>query len=172
MECSGAFFNFSRQERRYPEGRAGTIAIRNGNPHDRQPWEWRCGFYPGSEPLSIANGRESLATPLGLTRSPKSARSSANRNEHVSYLTRQPPLVSLDCTRVRLAIELKSKTRSTLHRISLPVQRFALRCHRELSNSSGADENAQSVKSDPNYRSDAACDGTIGWCAFFKWSSS
>jgi hypothetical protein len=48
--------------RRYPEAReecwhiyygdvhAGTLAIRTGNPHDTEPWEWRCGFYPGSRP--------------------------------------------------------------------------------------------------------------------------
>jgi hypothetical protein len=28
----------------------GTIAERVGNPHDTDPWEWNCGFYPGSEP--------------------------------------------------------------------------------------------------------------------------
>jgi hypothetical protein len=28
---------------------AGTIAIRSGNPLDEDPWEWHCGFYPGSE---------------------------------------------------------------------------------------------------------------------------
>src|SRR5713101_9034211 len=26
----------------------GTIAIRTGSPHDEDPWEWCCGFYPGS----------------------------------------------------------------------------------------------------------------------------
>jgi len=46
--------------RRYPEAReecwhiyygdihAGTIAIRTGNPHDEDPWEWTGGFYPVS----------------------------------------------------------------------------------------------------------------------------
>jgi hypothetical protein len=28
----------------------GTIAIRSGIPHDKDPWGWSCGFYPGSEP--------------------------------------------------------------------------------------------------------------------------
>jgi hypothetical protein len=47
--------------RRYPERpdcwhiyhgdvHVGTIAIRVGNPHDTDPWEWSCGFYPGCEP--------------------------------------------------------------------------------------------------------------------------
>ena len=27
-----------------------TIAERVGNPHDTDPWEWNCGFYPGSHP--------------------------------------------------------------------------------------------------------------------------
>jgi hypothetical protein len=47
--------------RRYPERpdcwhiyhgdvRVGTIARRVGNPHDTDPWEWNCGFYPGSHP--------------------------------------------------------------------------------------------------------------------------
>ena len=29
---------------------AGTITERVGNPHDTDPWEWSCGFYPGSHP--------------------------------------------------------------------------------------------------------------------------
>jgi hypothetical protein len=47
--------------RRYPERpdcwhvyfgdvHVGTIARRTGNPHDTDPWAWRCGFYPGSHP--------------------------------------------------------------------------------------------------------------------------
>ena len=32
----------------YGDVLAGTIAIRSGNPHDEDPWEWHCGFYPGS----------------------------------------------------------------------------------------------------------------------------
>ena len=54
--------------RRYPETRdecwhvyygdvhAGTLAIRTGNPHDTEPWEWRCGFYPGSRPGECTAG--------------------------------------------------------------------------------------------------------------------
>jgi hypothetical protein len=53
--------------RRYPERpdcwpvycddvRAGTIAARVGNPHDSNPWEWCCGFYPGSHPGEHQNG--------------------------------------------------------------------------------------------------------------------
>ena len=34
----------------YGDVHAGTIAIRSGNPHDEDPWEWHCGFYPGSKP--------------------------------------------------------------------------------------------------------------------------
>ena len=30
--------------------RVGTIARRVGNPFDTDPWEWDCGFYPGSHP--------------------------------------------------------------------------------------------------------------------------
>jgi hypothetical protein len=29
---------------------AGMITERVGNPHDADPWEWHCGFYPGSHP--------------------------------------------------------------------------------------------------------------------------
>ena len=47
--------------RRYPERQdcwhvyygdvhVGTIAIRVGCPHDEDPREWACGFYPGSRP--------------------------------------------------------------------------------------------------------------------------
>jgi hypothetical protein len=35
---------------------AGTIAIRTGNPHDEDPWEWHCGFYPGSHPGKCTSG--------------------------------------------------------------------------------------------------------------------
>ena len=35
---------------------AGTIAMRTGNPHDTEPWEWICGFYPGSKPGEIQSG--------------------------------------------------------------------------------------------------------------------
>jgi len=34
----------------YGDVRAGTIARRVGNPFDTDPWEWNCGFYPGSHP--------------------------------------------------------------------------------------------------------------------------
>ena len=53
--------------RRYPEHpdcwhiyygdiHAGTIAIRSGSPYDEDPWEWTCGFYPGSHPGEHQNG--------------------------------------------------------------------------------------------------------------------
>ena len=54
--------------RRYPEARdecwhvyygdvhAGTLAIRSGNPHDTEPWECRCGFYPGYRPGECRSG--------------------------------------------------------------------------------------------------------------------
>jgi hypothetical protein len=32
----------------YGDVHVGTIAV--GNPHDTDPWEWNCGFYPGSHP--------------------------------------------------------------------------------------------------------------------------
>jgi hypothetical protein len=34
----------------------GTITERAGNPHDTEPWEWRCGFYPGSLPGECTSG--------------------------------------------------------------------------------------------------------------------
>jgi len=34
----------------YGDVHVGTIAERVGNPHDTDPWEWSCGFYPGSHP--------------------------------------------------------------------------------------------------------------------------
>jgi hypothetical protein len=36
--------------------RVGTIARRTGSPHDEDPWEWRCGFYPGMEPRQHHDG--------------------------------------------------------------------------------------------------------------------
>jgi hypothetical protein len=40
----------------YGDVHAGTLAIRTGNPHDTEPWEWRCGFYPGSRPGECSSG--------------------------------------------------------------------------------------------------------------------
>ena len=40
----------------YGDVHAGTIAIRSGNPHDEDPWEWHCGFYPGSHPGEHQSG--------------------------------------------------------------------------------------------------------------------
>jgi hypothetical protein len=40
----------------YGDVHVGTIAIRTGNPHDTDPWEWLCGFYPGCEPGEDQNG--------------------------------------------------------------------------------------------------------------------
>jgi hypothetical protein len=34
----------------------GTITERAGNPHDTEAWEWRCGFYPGSNPGECTSG--------------------------------------------------------------------------------------------------------------------
>ena len=34
----------------------GTIARRVGQPHDQDPWQWLCGFYPGSEPGEQRSG--------------------------------------------------------------------------------------------------------------------
>jgi hypothetical protein len=36
--------------------RVGAIAECTGNPHDTEPWEWRCGFYPGSSPGECTSG--------------------------------------------------------------------------------------------------------------------
>lgn len=40
----------------YGDVLAGALAIRTGNPHDTEPWEWRCGFYPGSRPGECSSG--------------------------------------------------------------------------------------------------------------------
>jgi hypothetical protein len=40
----------------YGEVLAGTIATRSGNPHDEDPWEWHCGFYPGCHPGEHQDG--------------------------------------------------------------------------------------------------------------------
>jgi hypothetical protein len=40
----------------YGDVRVGTIAIRSGIPHDEDPWEWNCGFYPGSHPGEHRSG--------------------------------------------------------------------------------------------------------------------
>lgn len=40
----------------YGDVHVGTIAMRTGQPHDEDPWECRCGFYPGTEPGEDTNG--------------------------------------------------------------------------------------------------------------------
>ena len=40
----------------YGDVHVGTITIRSGNPNDTAPWEWRCGFYPGSAPGECTYG--------------------------------------------------------------------------------------------------------------------
>ena len=36
--------------------RVGNIGFRSGNPADSYPWQWFCGFYPGSHPGECAAG--------------------------------------------------------------------------------------------------------------------
>ena len=38
----------------YGDVHAGTISVRSGNPHDTDPWQWGCGFYPGCHPGVLA----------------------------------------------------------------------------------------------------------------------
>src|ERR1700694_2033688 len=40
----------------YGNVRVGAITIRTGNPHDTDPWQWDCGFYPGSHPRERRSG--------------------------------------------------------------------------------------------------------------------
>src|SRR3981189_162848 len=40
----------------YGDVRVGTIAKRVGNPFDTDPWQWSCGFYPGSHPGEHQDG--------------------------------------------------------------------------------------------------------------------
>jgi hypothetical protein len=40
----------------YGDVHVGTIAGRVGNPFDTDPWEWACGFYPGSHPRECTHG--------------------------------------------------------------------------------------------------------------------
>jgi hypothetical protein len=40
----------------YGDVHVGAIAKRTGNPHNTEPWEWRCGFYPGSNPGDDRHG--------------------------------------------------------------------------------------------------------------------
>jgi len=34
----------------------GTIGLRSGNPVGSDPWQWSCGFYPGSHPGECTPG--------------------------------------------------------------------------------------------------------------------
>ncbi|SHH32473.1 hypothetical protein SAMN05444169_6896 [Bradyrhizobium erythrophlei] len=45
-----------RWEIYFGDVRAGVISVRSGNPHDTDPWDWSCGFYPGSHPRECTNG--------------------------------------------------------------------------------------------------------------------
>jgi hypothetical protein len=40
----------------YGDVHVGTIGLRSGNPFATDQWQWRCGFYPGSEPGDWATG--------------------------------------------------------------------------------------------------------------------
>jgi hypothetical protein len=40
----------------YGDVNVGTIARQVGQPHDEYPWQWLCGFYPGSSPGETTNG--------------------------------------------------------------------------------------------------------------------
>jgi hypothetical protein len=40
----------------YDDVHVGTIARRASNPYSGDPWEWTCGFYPGSRPGEIKGG--------------------------------------------------------------------------------------------------------------------
>jgi hypothetical protein len=40
----------------YGDVHVGTIGLRSGNPLDTDHWQWRCGFYPGSEPGDCTSG--------------------------------------------------------------------------------------------------------------------
>jgi hypothetical protein len=40
----------------YGDVHVGTIAKRTGAPHDEDPWEWSCGFYPGCDSGEHTNG--------------------------------------------------------------------------------------------------------------------
>jgi hypothetical protein len=44
---------------------AGTIAMRVGNPHDTDQWEWSCGFCPGSRPGEIQAGTSATLDDAG-----------------------------------------------------------------------------------------------------------
>ncbi|MCP2214234.1 hypothetical protein AB7M42_008787 [Bradyrhizobium diazoefficiens] len=40
----------------YGDVHVGTISLRSGNPAETDPWQWRCGFYPGSRPGECTSG--------------------------------------------------------------------------------------------------------------------
>ena len=40
----------------YGDVQVGTIAVRTGNPDDTDPWQWHCGFYPGSHRRECTTG--------------------------------------------------------------------------------------------------------------------
>jgi hypothetical protein len=60
----------------YGDVHVGTIALRTGMPPGEDPWDWNCGFYPGSHPGECTDGtaatfkrarfREGVARPAGL----------------------------------------------------------------------------------------------------------
>jgi hypothetical protein len=40
----------------------GIIAMRSGNPHDTDPWEWSCGFSRNSSARISVNGQSTCAS--------------------------------------------------------------------------------------------------------------
>jgi hypothetical protein len=52
----------------YGDVHCGTIAERTGNPFDTEQWEWRCGFYPGSDPGECSSGVAKIRAGLVVAR--------------------------------------------------------------------------------------------------------
>jgi hypothetical protein len=50
----------------YGDVHVGTIGLRSGNPVESNPWQWACGFYPGSDPGECSSG--TAATSFEATR--------------------------------------------------------------------------------------------------------
>jgi hypothetical protein len=59
---------------------AGTIAMRAGNPHDTDPWEWVCG-YPGSKLGEIQSGTSETSDQARAEFGPAWAVLLANRSD-------------------------------------------------------------------------------------------
>jgi hypothetical protein len=83
----------------YGDVYVGTIGLRSGNPFDTDQCQWRCGFYPGSEPGDWTSGK--VASFDQARGDFELAWASPSRQSHRGRLRRIPEAPRLDSMEIR-----------------------------------------------------------------------